>query len=116
MRELEKFLYEIGIWIAILLVFIAICNHNPEIAKQIGARLHKENVQEDTELALEKYVIRTTVTQGELPAAENPDDEETEKNLSIPPKVASLAGYIPIKSTGTEITQAKADEILATLS
>lgn len=116
MRIVEKLLYGIGGLLAIVLLFIALCNRNPEIAKQIGAGLPKESAKEDTEIVLEKYVIRTTVTQGELPAAESPDDEEAEKNLSIPPKVASLTGYIPIKSTGTEVTQAKADEILATLS
>lgn len=116
MRIVEKLLYGIGGLLALALLFIALCNRNPEIAKQLGAGLPKESAEEDVEDALEKYVIRTTVTQGEPPAAESPDDEEAEKNLSIPPKVASLTGYIPIKSTGTEVTQAKADEILATLS
>lgn len=116
MRIVEKLLYGLGGLLALVLLFIALCNRNPEIAKQIGAELPKESTGEDTETVLEKYTIRTTVTQGEPLAAGSPEDEEAEKNLSIPSKVASLTGYIPIKSTGTEVTQAKADEILSTLS
>ena len=141
MRIVEKLLYGVGGLLALILLFIALCNHNPDIATNIGERLGKtdENVDEMLEAEMPEanmsemgmpilgrngetrtgnYVIKTTVTQGEQPAAESPnsDDEEAEEHLNIPNKVAALTGYIPIKSTGTEITQAKADEILATLS
>ena len=136
MRIVEKLLYGVGGLLALILLFIALCNHNPDIAANIGKRLGKtdENVDEMLEAEMPEadlsetgrneeartvnYVIKTTVTQGEQPAAESPnsDDEEEEEQLNIPKKVAALTGYIPIKSTGTEITQAKADEILETLS
>lgn len=135
MRIVEKLLYGVGGLLALILLFIALCSRNPDIALKIGERLGKtdENVEEaleagtpdagvsetgrDGEARTGNYVIKTTVTQGEQPAAESPnsDDEEVEKQLNIPKKVAALTGYIPIKSTGTEITQAKADEILETL-
>ncbi len=132
MRIVEKVLYGIGGLLALILLFIAFCSHNPDIAAKIGERLGKadENVEEAFEAGEAEarvpetgesrevsYVIKTTVTQGEQPAAESPnsDDGEPEEQLNIPNKVAALTGYIPIKSTGTEITQEKADEILETL-
>lgn len=129
MRIVEKLLYGVGGLLALMLLFIALCNHNPDIAMKIGERLGKtdETADEMLEAGMSgvdtpgmpggNYVIKTTVTQGEEPAAGNPgsDDGEEEEPLNIPQKVAALNGYIPIKSTGTEITQAKADEILETL-
>lgn len=121
MRIVEKLLYGVGGLLALMLLFVALCSRNPDIAVKLGEGLGKtdENVEEGLDEAnpVGNYVIKTTVTQGEQPAAESPDsdDSEAEKKLNIPQKVAALAGYIPIKSTGTEITQAKADEILETL-
>ena len=141
MRIVEKLLYGVGGLLALILLFIALCNHNPDIAVKIGKQLGKPEKAADEMLEAElpemaapesdafeedgnervrtgNYVIKTTVTQGEQPAAESPnsDDEDAEEeHLNIPQKVAALTGYIPIKSTGTEITQAKADEILKTL-
>lgn len=123
MRIVEKLLYGIGGLLALMLLFIALCNHNPEIAVKIGNILNDEEETSDTG----QYVIRTTVTQGVQLAAEKPDElsetpmpysdgDEGEENLNIPKKVAALTGYVPVKSTGTEITQKKADELLATLS
>ncbi len=122
MRIVEKLLYGIGGLLALILLFIALCNHNPDIAVKIGERLKKPDEATETKMPEEgqagNFVIKTTVTQGEQPAAESPtsDDDDAEKKLKIPPKVAALTGYIPIKSIGTEVTQAKADEILETLS
>ncbi len=122
MRIVEKLLYGIGGLLALILLFIALCNHNPDIAVKIGERLKKPDEATETKMLEEgqagNFVIKTTVTQGEQPAAESPtsDDDDAEKKLKIPPKVAALTGYIPIKSIGTEVTQAKADEILETLS
>lgn len=119
MRIVEKLLYGIGGLLALILLFIALCSRNPGIAVKIGERLGKtdENMEDVEEDPVGSYAIKTTVTQGEQPAAESPDpeDEEEEKPLDIPKKVAALTGYIPVKSTGTEVSQAKADEILETL-
>lgn len=57
-------------------------------------------------------LLSTTVTTGALPAAA----AEDEGTLKIPGKVADLNGYIPVRATGTEISQKNADEILSTLS
>lgn len=129
MRIVEKVLYGVGGLLALILLFIALCNHDPDIAVRIGERLGKTDENADemleagvseaklSESAADSYVIKTTVTQGQQPAAKSPeeDEEEPAEKLNIPQKVAALTGYIPIKSTGTEITQAKADEILETL-
>lgn len=131
MRIVEKLLYGVGGLLALILLFIALCSHNPDIAVKIGQRLGKPDedatkmleagmsgAEDNGELRADSYVIKTTVMQGEQPAAESPntDDAEPTEKLNIPNKVAALVGYIPIKSTGTEITQEKADEILETLS
>lgn len=127
MRIVEKILYGFGGLLALILLFIAVCHYNPELAAKIGA------VQKaDAAAGVENHVndvlmVNSTVTLGELPAAENAralaenvgntrsadgaDDGNTESKLSIPQKVAGLSGYIPVRATGTEITQTKADEI-----
>ncbi|MCM1183400.1 MAG: hypothetical protein NC337_08505 [Roseburia sp.] len=58
-------------------------------------------------------LISTTTTTDALPTAQAAEDEDT---LEIPSKVAGLNGYVPIKATGTEITQKQADELISTLS
>ena len=100
-------------------------------------------VEVDTaQRAGEMPVAKVSVTLGELPAAENTraltetaaksntapgnntrsaeddadSDKSAESKLKVPGKVAGLNGYIPVKATGTEITQTKADEIAKELS
>jgi hypothetical protein len=72
---------------------------------------------ESDETETEELGINITVTVGTLPAAESADSEDAteEDRLTIPSKVAGLTGYIPVKATGTEITQTRADEIKSTL-
>lgn len=139
MRIVEKVLYGFGGLLALILLLIAICHYNPELTAKIGAEqkadAHVENHVNDL------LMVNTTVTLGELPAAENvqartenaptgsnvtagstraTDDADTEENaesrLKIPGKVAGLSGYIPVRATGTEISQTKADEIAKELS
>ncbi len=126
MRIVEKVLYGFGGLLALMLFFVALCHYNPGIAVKLGAILKvdaaNETLKSDGETNAGMLVASTTVTVGELPAAENTraveDDKDTteEEKLHIPQKVAGLSGYIPVKATGTEITQAKADEIAAELS
>lgn len=138
MRIVEKILYGFGGLLALILLFIAICHYNPELAEKIGANQKVQAVEVDTaQRAGEMPVAKVSVTLGELPAAENTraltetaaksntapgnntrsaeDDADSDKNaeskLKVPGKVAGLNGYIPVKATGTEITQTKADEI-----
>ncbi len=147
MRIVEKVLYGFGGLLALILLFIAFCHYNPELAVKIGADL-KANAGEANVESYDNTVqmVNTTVTLGQLPAAQNvraaqnggapeqtnlvntpqqtketraADDDEGETSdskLKIPDKVAGLTGYIPIKATGTEITQDKADEIAKELS
>ena len=137
MRIVEKILYGFGGLLAIILLFIAICHYNPELAEKIGANQKVQAVEVDTaQRAGEMPVAKVSVTLGELPAAENTraltetaaksntapgnntrsaedadSDKSAESKLKVPGKVAGLNGYIPVKATGTEITQTKADEI-----
>lgn len=147
MRIVEKVLYGFGGLLALILLFIAFCHYNPELAVKIGADL-KANAGEANVGSYDNTVqmVNTTVTLGQLPAAQNvraaqsggapeqttlvntpqqtketraADDDEGETSdskLKIPDKVAGLTGYIPVKATGTEITQDKADEIAKELS
>ena len=147
MRIVEKVLYGFGGLLALILLFIAFCHYNPELAVKIGADL-KANAGEANVESYDNTVqmVNTTVTLGQLPAAQNvraaqnggapeqtnlvntpqqtketraADDDEGETSdskLKIPDKVAGLTGYIPVKATGTEITQDKADEIAKELS
>lgn len=140
MRIVEKVLYGFGGLLALILLFIAVCHYNPELAAKIGA-VQKADAAADVENHVnEVLMVNSTVTLGELPAAENAralaenaltgdsaaakntrsadgaDDGNTESKLSIPQKVAGLSGYIPVRATGTEITQTKADEIAKELS
>lgn len=118
MRIVEKLLYGIGGLLALMLLFIALCSHNSNITVKIGEGLNKSEENSSVDSDVGSYVIKTTVTRGGLLAAESPDNDadKEDKGLSIPKNVASLVGYIPVKSTGTEITQEKADEILSSLS
>lgn len=139
MRIVEKVLYGFGGLLALILLFIALCHYNPELALKIGADLKADAVEADVgSPAGIQLSANTTVTLGELPAAQNTQpreqssltdaartgtvrsaedaDEDTEVKLKIPGKVAGLSGYIPVKATGTEISQAKADEIAKELS
>lgn len=129
MRIVEKVLYGFGGLLALMLLFIAICHYNPELAVKIGADLKANAGEANPEYTMDFQTVNTTVTHGVLPAAEKTltnntipvgtvrtaDDEDTdadaESKLKIPSKVAGLNGYIPVKATGKEITQNKADEI-----
>lgn len=137
MRIVEKILYGFGGLLALILLFIAICHFNPELAEKIGASQKVEAVEPGTgNHAGEVLMTNAAVTFGELPAAENTraltetalkgdtvpgnntraaddsdNDKSAESKLKVPGKVAGLSGYIPVKATGTEITQTKADEI-----
>lgn len=142
MRIVEKILYGFGGLLALILFFIAICHYNPGLALKLGADL-KADAEEANfgDYVNESVTANTTVTLGEFPAAQNTrsagentltnstapadntrsvDDADTTENaeskLSVPGKVAGLSGYIPVKATGTEITQTKADEIAKELS
>ena len=182
MRIVEKVLYGLGGLLALMLLFIALCHYNPQLAEQIGGSLAANTEENDgavPEAGVEEndgavpeagvegndgavpeagvegndgavpeagaegndgaglevsagvnkgsstnsdvLVRNTAVTVGELPSAENTKsargtyDAENDK-LQIPQKVAGLSGYIPVKATGTEITQDKADEIASELS
>ncbi len=126
MRIIEKILYGIGGILAILLLFVALCHYAPNLASKIGGGLKadSDNAVGNAAYALgnNSDTVGVTVTSGELPAAEEPSDSDKKaddggkKTLYIPNKVAALNGYIPVKSTATEVTQTKADEILSTLS
>ncbi len=135
MRIVEKVLYGFGGLLALILFFIAICHYNPELAVRLGADLKAEAVEAGNASHVNDVLaVNTTVTLGELPAAaqaketsaltgdQAPDsrakvvDEGTEDRLKVPEKVAGLSGYIPVKATGTEISQTKADEIAKELS
>lgn len=142
MRIVEKVLYGFGGLLALILLFIAVCHYNPELAVRMGADLKAEAVEADTAAHVNDVLaVNTTVTLGTLPAAQNTrttgenaltgdttptgstrtvDDADTDGNaeqkLKIPGKVAGLSGYIPIRATGTEISQNKADEIARELS
>ena len=140
MRIVEKILYGFGGLLALILLFIAICHFNPELAEKIGASQKVEAVEAvepgTGNHAGEVLMTNAAVTFGELPAAENTrgltetalkgdtvpgnntraaddsdNDKSAESKLKVPGKVAGLNGYIPVKATGTEITQTKADEI-----
>jgi len=144
MRIVEKILYGFGGLLALILLFIAICHYNPELAARLGANF-KANAEESAagEDTSGMYAVHTAVTLGELPAAQHTDvqtpaqssftgdvvpvgtaraandadeDEAAESKLKVPGKVAGLSGYIPVKATGTEITQSKADEIAKELT
>lgn len=128
MRIVEKLLYMICGVLALVLLFIAFCNKNPEIAKQIGEMLSLGGVNANTDIltngninampALGSEAVRIIVTKGEPPAAQAQTqalENEKEESLNIPSKVAKLTGYIPVKPSGAAVTQAKADEILSTL-
>ncbi len=142
MRIVEKILYGFGGLLALILLFIAICHYNPGLAAKIGAGQKKGTVEADVEDHVnDVLMVNTTVTLGELPAAENTrvsaesaltgdtapagntrsaDGADTDRDaggrLSIPTKVAGLTGYIPVRATGTEISQTRADEIAKELS
>ena len=121
MRIVEKVLYGFGGLLALILLFIALCHYNPELAVKLGAAITVD-AEEKTAPVPDRMALaaNTTVTLGQLPAAENTRSAESEQDnaeekLNIPGKVAGLTGYIPVKATGTEITQTKADEIAAEL-
>lgn len=137
MRIVEKILCGFGGLLALILLFIAICHHNPELAARIGASLKAEAEEAGTaDRANDVLAVNTTVTFGSLPAAQNTQTQEEsaltgqtapagstrtaddgeQGKLKIPTKVAGLSGYIPVKATGTEISQTKADEIARELS
>lgn len=142
MRIVEKVLYGFGGLLALILLFIAVCHYNPELAVKIGANRKADAAETEMESDIrDANVVNTTVTLGTLPAAQNtrtPEesaltgsvastgnartadnadtDESAESRLKVPGKVAGLSGYIPVKATGTEITQTRADEIAKELS
>lgn len=142
MRIVEKVLYGFGGLLALILLFIAVCHYNPELAVKIGANRKADTAEAETVSdRRDALVVNTTVTLGTLPAAQNtrtPEagaltgsvastgntravdnadtDESAESRLKVPGKVAGLSGYIPVKATGTEITQTRADEIAKELS
>ncbi len=129
MRIVEKVLYGFGGLLALILLFVVICHYNPELAVKIGADLKANAGEANPEYTMDFQTVSTTVTHGVLPAAEKTltnrtvpagtvrtaedkdTDADSESKLEIPGKVAGLNGYIPVKATGTEITQNKADEI-----
>lgn len=122
MRIVEKVLYGLGGLLALILLFIALCHYNPQLAEKVGGSLKvSAETKKGSSMDSDVLAANTTVTFGELPAAENTKSAEdtydsTQDNLQIPKKVAGLSGYIPVKATGTEITQKKADEIASELS
>lgn len=142
MRIVEKVLYGFGGLLALILLFIAVCHYNPELAVKIGANRKADAAETETASDIrDALVVNTTVTLGTLPAAQNTQtpeagaltgsmastgnaravdnadtDESAESRLKVPGKVAGLSGYIPVKATGTEITQTRADEIAKELS
>ena len=144
MRIVEKALYGLGGLLALMLFFVALCRFNPGMAEKIGGVLqvdaHEKNAEnsdistivrtEDDMSAADSIVSETvdmtfmagntqiqmqSITADEVATRTAATDEE-EVKLTVPNKVAGLNGYIPIKATGTEITQVKADEIASTLS
>ncbi|MBQ2258553.1 MAG: hypothetical protein II247_07785, partial [Lachnospiraceae bacterium] len=124
MRIVEKVLYGLGGLLALILLFVALCHYNPTLASQIGGSLKAEaGVKPVEDFDSITVTVNHTTTVGELPAAEgaqstsakDTSDDTEEDQLRIPGKVAVLNGYIPVKATGTEITQNKADEIASTL-
>ncbi len=119
MRIVEKLIYGIGGILAIILLFIALCHYMPDLSSKIGGGSGTDNAKADVKAVQAPDaalgIAEITVTSGELPAAEEPANDDT-KTLYIPDKVAALNGYIPVKATATEITQTKADDILSTLS
>ena len=72
MRIVEKVLYGFGGLLALILLFIAFCHYNPELAVKIGADL-KANAGEANVGSYDNTVqmVNTTVTLGQLPAAQN---------------------------------------------
>jgi len=119
MRIVEKILCGFGGLLALILLFIAVCHYNPELAVRMGVDLKAE--AETADHVENAFVVGTTVTVGSLPAAENTRTGDTssvdeENRLKVPGKVAGLTGYIPVKATGTEISQTKADEIAKELN
>jgi len=48
MRIVEKILYGFGGLLALILLFIAICHYNPELAEKIGANQKVQAVEVDT--------------------------------------------------------------------
>ena len=116
MRIMGKLLYMICGALAFVLLFIAFCSQNPGVTEQMGQMFSKKNASENANAASEKYVT-ATVTRSESYAAEASDSENgNEENLNIPSKVAQLTGYIPVRPSGTAVTQEKADEIASALS
>ena len=124
MRIVEKVPYGFGGLLALILLFVALCHYNPTLASQIGGSLKAEaGVKPVEDFDSITVTVNHTTTVGELPAAEgaqstsakDTSDDTEEDQLRIPGKVAVLNGYIPVKATGTEITQNKADEIAGTL-
>lgn len=126
MRIVEKALYGFGGLLALILLFIALCHYNPELAEKIGAVITAKAASDTGKNYMGDSGAYTTVTFGELPAAEKTktasaaenkqSEDNTDAKLNIPKKVAGLTGYVPVKATGTEISQNKADEIAKQLS
>ena len=66
MRIVEKVLYGFGGLLALILLFIAICHYNPELAEKIGANQKVQAVEVDAveragEMPVEKVSDRKSV-------------------------------------------------------
>ena len=119
MRIVEKVLYGFGGLLALMLLFIAICHYNPELAVKIGADLKANAGEANPEYTMDFQTVNTTVTHGVLPAAEKTltnntipvgtvrtaDDEDTdadaESKLKIPSKVAGPVSYTHLRAHET---------------
>ena len=105
--------------LAFVILFIAFCSKNPEIAKQIGQMFSNgsANVSAEENKNKSESENGTPAVENLIVTATNTNDTpQTAETLNIPAKVANLTGYIPVQPTGKEVTQEKADEILSSLS
>lgn len=73
MRIVEKVLYGFGGLLALILLFIALCHYNPELAVKLGAAITVD-AEEKTAPVPDRMALaaNTTVTLGQLPAAKIP--------------------------------------------
>jgi hypothetical protein len=114
MRIVNKILCGLSGVLAVILLFVLLCHLNPNIAPAIGDKITKESSTQELSLAddNDSLQVSTTVTFGETPLS----DSSSEDGLTIPSNVASLAGYVPVIATGTEVTDSKAAEIKKSVS
>jgi hypothetical protein len=114
MRIVKNILCGLSGVLAVILLFVLLCHLNPDIAPAIGNKITKESSAQEKALTddNDRLQISTTVTAGEIQLSDSSSDD----GLTIPSNVSNLAGYVPVISTGTEVTDSKADEIKKSVS